>query len=550
MKRTLLSLAPLLVGLAVSGAAQEPRILVKAGDSVGPANLVSLELRSAAQVAATPALGTVLYAAATDAPADTDTLLLATWRDDASGIQTTSLLLREGDPEPGAVGLALLSFPGASLTALGQGARAGILESGTVPFRQTHLYWDSTPIVRYGSLVNVSGLPFGGPVPLIHVRFRQARANDALQVLATTDIWPRLVDTVLPFPVLVRYQLDASGAVTSATLLLDAGADALRPTPYRDLPQDPRATDQDAAGHWITRALGVDGRWRVVRDGLELALEGGPSPRAGRAWGALGSDQPVALGPQGGHAFVGGLGGDPASARVVVQDGSVLAQQGEVLATLATPIEPRADTNLFYTGDGRVLWLGELGGGAGQALVRGREVLLASGATVASRALVAIEDFVATPGGRFVFVDARLASGPALLRLDLGAAELLAPCASANPCTLRRTSGAVVVGATFELTLDGPVPAGALARVKLARAGSSCEASYSFGEVYLRAGAVFARFPLGAHAGAPLTLSLSVPNDPNLLGLEFFAQGSFVTPPGGSPRLRLSNGLRFVMGTP
>ncbi|NOT29771.1 MAG: hypothetical protein HOP15_04895, partial [Planctomycetes bacterium] len=283
MRRSLFVPALLLTGwFAAPGSAQDGRILVKAGDSVGPANLVSLELRSAAQVAATPALGTVLYAAATDAPAGTDELLLATTRNDALGSQTTAILLREGDPEPAAASSPLLSFPDASMTSLAQGSRVQILESGTVPFPQTHLYWDSTPIARYAERVNVSGLPFGGPVPLIHVRFRQARANGARQVLATTDIWPRLADTVPPFPVLVRYQLDASGAVTSAALLLDAGADALRPTPYRDLPQDPRATDQDAAGHWITRALGIDGRWRVVRDGVELALEGGASPRAGR----------------------------------------------------------------------------------------------------------------------------------------------------------------------------------------------------------------------------------------------------------------------------
>ncbi|NOT29012.1 MAG: hypothetical protein HOP15_01030, partial [Planctomycetes bacterium] len=143
-----------------------------------------------------------------------------------------------------------------------------------------------------------------------------------------------------------------------------------------------------------------------------------------------------------------------------------------------------------------------------------------------------------------------LATGPALLRLDLGAAEILAPCALANPCTLRRSAGAVVIGATFELALDGPVPAGSLAAIRLARFGSSCEASFPFGEVYLRAGSALARFHLGAYAGVPLTLSLAVPNDPSLLALEFFGQGIFLTPSGTLPRLRLSNGLRFVMGTP
>lgn len=551
-----MKLVPLTTALALAlclaspSAAQTARILRKAGDSVGPANLVSLELHSATRVGLFPESGTVLFSATTDAPADSNELLLSLTAHTAGF--SIGVLFHEGDPEPGAPAAPLLSFPAASQIALGRlghGSIATVLESGFAPFPQTHLYWDGTPIARYGERVAVSGLPFGGPVPLIHVGFRQVLGNDARQVLATTDIWPRFADTVPPFPVLVRYQLDVNGAATSAALLLDAGADALRPTPYRDLPHDPRATDMDETGRWITRALGVDGRWRVVRDGVELALEGGASPVAGRTWSDLGGDQPVALGTRGGHAFLAGLSGDSASARVVVQDGALLAQQGEVLAPLATPIEPRVDTNLVYAGDGRVLWLGDMGGG-GQALVRGREILLASWTRVAFRVLVGIEGFVATPDGRFVFVDAVLETGPALLLLDLGAAELLAPCASANPCTLTRSSGAVVTGAVFRLALDGPVPAGSLAKVKLARSGSSCEASYPFGEIYLTAGSVFARQVLGVHAGSPITIALAVPNDPGLVGLTLYGQGSFVAPPGSPTRLFLSNGLRFEVGAP
>jgi hypothetical protein len=546
MPRFLLALSSLLT-TPLALAAQEPRILRHAGDTVGPANLVSFELLSAAQVADFPSRGTVLVRADTDASDASDEMLLRIARDEATGSMFVALDLREGDPEPGNPAAPLRAFPDADVTALGQGARAQILVSGA--FSSTHLYWDATPIARSGGTVALPGNH--GPNRLVHVSFRHTRANGARKVLVAGVIWPLLADTVPPFPVLLRYQLDASGAVTSCEVVLDArGNTPVFPMPYEELPSDGRATDFDAAGGWVTRARGVDGRWRVVRGDVELALEGAPAPLAGRLWSALGDDQPVALRPSGGVAFVGKVDGDPAEARVLVQDGVVLARQGELLPALAPQtIEPRADTNLAYTADGELLWLANLSGG-GQALLRGREVLLASGALVEARALLTIEDFVATPGGRFVFLDAVLATGNALVRLDLGAAELVAPCTAPNAGSLWRTAGAVAVGASFELTLDAPVPSGSLATLTLASFGGSCETSFPFGEVYLAAGTILGRFPVGLYAGAPLTTSIPVPNDVGLIGAEGFCQGAFLTPVGSSPRIVLTNGLRLEVGAP
>jgi hypothetical protein len=528
---------------------QEPRILRQAGDSVGPANLVSFELLSAEQVADFPSRGTVLLRADTDAPDASDELLLRIAREEVTGNSFLAIELREGDPEPGNPALPLRAFLDADATVLGQGSRIHVLLSGPDPFPATQLYWDATPVAQNGGTVALPGNT--GPNRLLHTSFRHAKANDTRRVLVAGDVWPRLADTVLPYPVLLRYQLDALGAVTSCEIVLDAaGNRPFFPTPYDALPHDPRATGFDAAGGWVTRARGVDGFWRVVRDGIELALEGAPAPLAGHLWSDLGNDQPVALRPSGGVAFVGRVDGDPAAARVLVQDGDVLARQGEVLPALAPhALEPRADTNLAYTLDGKVLWLAELSNG-GQALLRGREVLLASGATIESRALLAIEDFVATPGGRFVFVDALLSTGAALVRLDLGGAELVAPCATPNPGSLALSAGTVTVGESFELTLAAPAPSSALVALTVASFGGSCEASFPFGEVYLAAGTVLGRFPLGTYAGGAITTTIGVPNDVGLIGAEAFCQGAFVAAPGTTPRVHLTNGLRLEVGAP
>lgn len=532
--------------VAVFVVPQEPRILRKAGESLGPANLVGFELLSAEQLASTPSRGSVLVRADTDAPDATDEFLVRLEREEFSGNLTVALELREGDPEPGFPSAPLVAFPDADLTV--PGARVQVLVSGTAPFTSTQLYWNTTAVARNGDTVALPGN--SGRNRLVHTRFRHAKANDARRLLVAGDIWPLLSDTVTPYPVLLRYQLDAAGAVTGCEIVLDAaGNRPVLPTPYDALAEDARASGFDEAGGWITRARGVDGHWRVVRDGVELAVEGGPAPLAGRVWSALGEDQPVAL-RVGGYAFLGRVDGDPAQARVLVQDGAVLAREGEVLPALAPQSwTPRADTQLAYTRDAAVLWLADLSGG-GQALLRGREVLIASGASIESIPLVALEDFVATPGGRFVYLDAQLATGAALVRLDLGAAELVAPCATPNAGSLRRTAGAVTLGASFDLTLDAPVAPGALVRLRLASFGGSCEASFAFGEVYLAPGTTVGQYALGSYHGAPLTTLVTVPVDLGLLGAEAFCQGTFFAPSGPAPRLVLTNGLRFEVGAP
>jgi hypothetical protein len=187
--------------------------------------------------------------------------------------------------------------------------------------------------------------------------------------------------------------------------------------------------------------------------------------------------------------------------------------------------------------------------------MRDREPFLQSGVSrIDGRVVAALDPLPAgyevSANGRFWLGGVSLEGlvGSVLVRADFGAAVPLPGCVP-NPGTLRHTGGLVLSGATIELTLDGPAPAGALVSVhfSLGTAGSGdCGLMTPFGEMLIdphrRVGALHA----GIFASAPIAATLAIPADSALIDLVLFAQGAFVAPTGSL----LTNGMRLEIGAP
>ncbi|HEX6883599.1 MAG TPA: hypothetical protein VF530_09475 [Planctomycetota bacterium] len=387
-------------------------------------------------------------------------------------------------------------------------------------------------------LANVQGLPATSRLS----RILDTAANGNTTVVAVVGLYDA------PGQALVRIELDASGTVLARTLELARG-DVLPDGSVVDQIEDPRL---DERGNWVVR---VNQRRLVARNRVLLA-EGTPSPLPGRDYQEILDFDTNDLG---GLAAAVRLDGDVATDLVLLRNGAVLAQEGQLLPSLsaAVPAPVLAEIGqVQLANSGDVTWFAVgMGGGLADALVlRNLETVLQAGVTrVDGKLLLEFDgdaDRLATsPSGRFLLAKVRLEStGKALVTADFGASRVLLDCAR-NPATLRHTDGLVLAGRTVRLELDGPARPGSLATIHLATAlaqpGQPCGVPTPFGELLLDPARVVASFVAGTFAGGPVGLDLAIPADLALVNRKVYLQGAFLR-----PGILLSNGLSLEIGAP
>lgn len=129
-----------------------------------------------------------------------------------------------------------------------------------------------------------------------------------------------------------------------------------------DLAAGPHALAMDGSGRTAYVAL-LEGDPAadtvVVVDGVVVAREGEPSPLAGRAWADL-ADAAIDLDEAGGWALRGRVAGDPATDELIVVDGVVAVQEGDVLpGTGGHPVTGLGSGPVYLAADGQLVWYGE-----------------------------------------------------------------------------------------------------------------------------------------------------------------------------------------------
>jgi len=358
---------------------------------------------------------------------------------------------------------------------------------------------------------------------------------------------------------LLRFAFDPDGSTRTRELLVRSGDVLLDGSTVRTIPLDERTVALNERGEWLVRVRTTDGRDRLLSEtGVELRT-GQPSPFPGRRIASILPS--FDRNDLGGQAASVQLEGSAVPQRLLLKNGGILAQQGDVVPSRSALIPDLVieDFGKVQISDsGNVYWqlLGTPRSRATGAFMRDSQLILQAGASLAGGELVtsfafSADNFTISPSGRFWIgrVDLQV-SGESLVTADFGAAVPLPGC-TPNPATLRLTGGLVLAGATPELSLDGPLPTGSIGRVHFslgaASPSSQCGITTRFGEVLIDPSRVVTTRIAGRFAGGPVTLRFPIPPDLALVDQKLFAQGSFQDPGGG---ITLTNGLMLEIGAP
>jgi len=410
-------------------------------------------------------------------------------------------------------------------------------------------------LVRVGDPLGAAGLPAGTLCRAIHA----CGANERDTVVA-------LIETGNLEYALVRFVFAADGDELLRSADLRTGQTLPDGSTAGVIALDGQqqfAQSVNERGDWMWRVSGSDDRERLVTRERVLLREGDPAPVPGRTLLELHAPVPVHHGfdsnDLGGWAALVRLSGDPASGVLLVENGVKLAQQGDVLPALAPDaLVELDDTCVRLSDSGHVYWVAHTSGSPtrAQALMRDLDVVARTGVTMVGNQKLSVIDgnnLEITADGRFVVVRAALLTDRLLLRFDLGACVPIPGCGS-NPGSLRLSSGFVLAGRTVRLELDGPAPAGAVARVHsslgAAIPGNPCGVLTPFGELLIDPTRRLPSFVAGVVTSGGVSSAVStdvpIPADPTLVDLEPFSQGSFTSPSG----VFRTNALHLTIGAP
>ena len=354
-------------------------------------------------------------------------------------------------------------------------------------------------------------------------------------------------------PTLVRVRFAPDGSQTARERILAAGDDL---GGGRIVASFARVA-VDERGEWLVRVVTTAGGSCLVGPSGVLLASGDPSPLAGRNVADV--IRHVDGNEFGQLAAVVRLTGDPATDQLLLVDGAVLAQEGDLIPSLSplVPPVPLADIGpVRRARSGSVYWLASSVAGSfsqGSFLRDGVPFLQTGVSSVGGETVSSFypsaNSFEVSPDGRFWLGRVFLGGDEAYLKIDFGTSEPRSGCTPAAG-SLRHVDGLVLPGSQLALELDAPAPLGALARLHVSTGGAEapfqCGLPSPIGELLVHPAGNVGALVAGAYLGSALPLAVQLPPSLALVDQVFFAQGSFLAP--GS--ITLTNGLRFEVGAP
>jgi len=430
------------------------------------------------------------------------------------------------------------------------------------------LFWNTILLAQEGHPVNAPGVSANTN----HKRFKAAKINDLNTLLLICDIDDPDISGSTE-NALILYQTDGAGTVTNRSILYKETDQILFGATIRSIGGNTHALALNNRGDWLcqvqmTGPAGGDDTALVINGNIVLR-EGTPSFQEGRTWNDL---QNPELDMNDLGDFVANVQlnvsgpADGSDNSVITVNGEKFVQEGDTFLSIAPYSLIRFDAAPVFIGNsGDVFWYGLINSpnsNANQAYFRNHDIILQQGQLIDGNVVLSVRTgtnaFHASPSGRFWIGEVGLQSiGETVLLADFGLVVPIPGC-SGNPGTVAKVAGAPVAGGSMTFGMDDAQAVGVTPFLYFSTRpsimGSGCGLNTSFGELLIGLGSS----RIGRLFGTPWNglsqsfISLNLPPDPNLIDLEFYAQGLWwdIAGTAGAERFRLTNGLRMEVGAP
>ena len=293
-----------------------------------------------------------------------------------------------------------------------------------------------------------------------------------------------------------------------------------------------------------------------------LSQEGSPSSVAGRNWSSL-SAAGVRLNDCGDTLVVGTLDGDSDTRFLIEKNGVKFRQSGDTLPAIGGFQLTLFSYAVDLANNGDVLWWGRWNdpdSTRNEGLFLNDRLIVQKGVTLVDGAPIADlpnnwPHYTMSPNGRFILFECFLATGDRAVLIDRGGLADFPSCTT-NLGTLKHSEGVPAIGQSFSMSFDDGPAAGSLPFLAVSNApiatSPPCGLSLPFGELMIGVGApnpIVLDLAPAWSPGSASVLGEAVPNDPGLVGREFWVQGVFYNG-ASSPVLRLTNAYVMTIGEP
>jgi hypothetical protein len=421
------------------------------------------------------------------------------------------------------------------------------------------VFWNTLLVVQEDGVIDDPALPANSKWK----KFTTVKMNSSHTFLIAGNI-----DTV---PVnganesfVARLQVGPTGQLLSSEVLIRKGGThpALPGTISDVLDTDHSIAINERGDYMMVAKGGGQNSGGILLNGVAIAREGQDSPIPGRRYTTLSSQSEVDLNDFGDYVFTGSVTGDGGAATnifLIVKNGALFVREDEILPSLApAAIGDGASQPIYLSNSGDVYWVAQTD--AGKAYMRNKDVIIReaqalNGMVVSNIGSVPNIFHVSDDGRYWVGILDFQGVGTSMLLVDFGLVVPIPGC-SANEGTLRLASGYSIAGKQMRLEMDHGQAAGVvpflLTSLTRAIPGSDCGINTRFGEL-LVSPATRVGLGIGPQWNAgPTQITVNIPNQLSLVGLEYYSQGLFVDVSGQlpGPRVRLTNALRGQIGAP
>ena len=464
-------------------------------------------------------------------------------------LRNGAVLLFEGDPMAGPPG-ATLDFVNVWVS-LNQAGELVWPATLAVPGLPTYL----TALGFEGQTFVWAGMPGGMPCSAAGVGAGTTYQgvgipllNDFRRVLTAGTIHdPTSLDPAKL--VLLRFDLDATGALVGETILLKEGA----PLASGTMDGFYSMAFNNAGDYLVSvRLSGTPNDGAVVLNGVPLAEVGGPAP-GGATWKKF--DDGVALNDQGDHAYAG----TTTAGALIVRNGAKFLAAGDPLPGLApyVLVELRSVFGIELAGDGTVVWVGTWNAPVNNSgLFLDDHLLIREGVTqIGGKVVAKVGGAQIAPGGELLSVQLTFTDGSTGdYRFDVSGGVADLPGCFGNAGVLAVVSGDPEAGGVLSVALDqGQAPGVSMfLAFSLAPAtGGPCGIPVAgMGELLISVVPPNPIFVGGGATwlGAPLAFQMEVPL--LLYGETLYTQGLFVDLAHLAPGepFRLTNAAQLAVG--